>query len=116
MRHKPKHSRASMQGAGFEGLRRPAHAVTADPAAQAPNNSYEPPLWYATKKYTCRDCGISCTWTAEEQKRDFEVKKMSIYKIRVRCGPCEMGRRRLKMEQKRHMAEMAERKAERRSS
>ena len=87
----------------------PAGAIRADLSKQAPNNSYGPPMWYADKQVKCRDCGQEFTWTAKAQQRWFEVLKMPIWAVAVRCVPCGRKVRLKKEAQKKHMAEMAKR-------
>ena len=85
----------------------PPGAIKADPAKQAPNNSYGPPMWYTDKKVRCRDCGQEFIWKAKAQQRWFEVLKMPIWAIAVRCVPCGRKVRLAKEAQKRHMAQLA---------
>jgi hypothetical protein len=87
----------------------PTGAIKADLSKQAPNNSYGPPMWYADKKVKCKDCGQEYTWTAKAQQRWFEVLKMPIWAVAVRCAPCGRKARLKKEAQKSHMAEMAKR-------
>jgi len=63
-------------------------AIPADPAKQAPNNSYSPPEYYEDIAFTCRDCGAEEVWTAEQQQWYYEVAKGPIYATAVRCREC----------------------------
>lgn len=67
--------------------------IPADVAAQAPNNSYGPPLFYEDCEFTCVGCGCQEVWTAEQQKWWYEVAKGSIYSRAVRCRACRQARR-----------------------
>jgi endogenous inhibitor of DNA gyrase (YacG/DUF329 family) len=84
----------------------PPGAIKADLSKQAPNNSYGPPMWYTDRKVKCRDCGQEFTWKAKAQRRWFEVLKMPIYAIAVRCVSCGRRVRLAKEAQKQHMAEI----------
>ncbi len=87
----------------------PPGAIKADLSKQAPHNSYGPPMWYANKNVKCRDCGQEFVWTAKAQRRWFEILKMPIWAVAVRCPPCGRTARLKKEAQKKHMAEMAKR-------
>jgi endogenous inhibitor of DNA gyrase (YacG/DUF329 family) len=89
--------------------RMPRGAIKANLSNQAPNNSYGPPMWYDDRKVKCKDCGQEFTWSAKAQQRWFEVLKMPIYAIAVRCVPCGRKVRLAKDAQKKHMADMARR-------
>lgn len=43
---------------------------------------------YEDIAYTCSRCKVACTFTAEDQKYTFEVKKASIDQRRHLCGAC----------------------------
>ena len=70
------------------GVVMPEGAVAANLAAQAPNNSYGPPLYYVDQPFTCVDCGVEQLWTATQQKWYYEVAKGPIYAIAKRCRAC----------------------------
>ena len=72
----------------------PAGAILADLSAQAPNNSYCPPLYYKDHHFRCADCGVEQVWTAEQQWQYFEVWKKNINHQVVRCGHCQGDRKR----------------------
>ena len=84
--------------------------IKADPKKQRANNSYDPPLYYEDRKFTCKDCGAKEVWTAEQQRWWYEVWRGPIYAVAVRCRPCRQKLRRAKLQQKKHMEEMATRK------
>lgn len=71
----------------------PEGAIAADLSAQAPNNSYDPPLYYRDYSFTCVDCGSAEVWTAGQQKWYYEVAKGSIYGRAIRCRDCRKKRR-----------------------
>lgn len=99
----------------FCGQRMPPGAIKADLAQQAPHNSYGPPMWYADRQVKCRDCGQEFVWSAKAQKRWFEELKRPIWAIAVRCVACGRKARLAKEAQKKHMVEMAKRKAPKKS-
>lgn len=62
--------------------------IPADLAQQAPNNSYDPLLYYEDYRFHCVDCGTEQVWTAEQQKWWYEVAKGPIYSRAIRCRSC----------------------------
>lgn len=86
---------------------RTVHRIKADLARQTPNNSYSPPLYYEDVGFTCRDCGVKCLWTAEQQRLWYEEWGGPVQSRAVRCQACRARVRREKLEQKKHMQEMA---------
>ncbi|HYG33937.1 MAG TPA: zinc-ribbon domain containing protein [Clostridia bacterium] len=91
------------------------HRIKADLSKQAPNNSYSPKLYYEDRKFTCRDCGAECVWTAEQQRLWYEEWGGPVQSTAVRCRACRERVRREKMEQKKHMREMALKKGAKRA-
>src|SRR6478672_4107211 len=89
---------------------RSGHRIKADLSKQTPNNSYSPPLYYEDIRFTCRDCGAECVWTAEQQRLWYEKWGGAIQSTAVRCRACRQRVRREKTEQKKHMQETALRK------
>src|SRR5258708_5949205 len=67
--------------------------IPANLSQQAPNNSYDPPLFYEDREFACVDCGKHQVWTAEQQKWWYEVAKGSIYSGAIRCRDCRAARR-----------------------
>ena len=90
----------------------PRGAVVADRSILAANNNTYGPLppYYKNITFTCRDCGNKEIWTAEQQKWWYEVVKANINSKAVRCHTCRAKIRAEKMQQKKHMKEMAKRK------
>ena len=84
------------------------HRIKADPSKQARNNSYSPPLYYEDLSFKCRDCGAECVWTAEQQRLWYEEWGGSVQSTAVRCRACRQRVRREKIEQKKHMQEVAQ--------
>lgn len=74
------------------------------------NNTYGLlPLFYVDKAYTCRDCGAEEIWIAKQQKWWYETAKGHIDSTAVRCRRCRNSIEEQKLEQKKHMEEMAQR-------
>src|SRR5256885_14934771 len=90
--------------------RRDGRRVKADLGKQTPNNSYSPPLYYEDKRFTCRDCGAECVWTAEQQQLWYERWGGPVQSTAVRCRDCRQRLRHQKLEQKEHMPGMAVKK------
>ncbi len=85
----------------------PQGAILADFEALKHNNTYFCPTYYVDVPYTCRDCGAAEIWTAKQQKWWYEVAKGNINSQAVRCDGCRKKIRDEKVQQKKHMAEMA---------
>lgn len=66
----------------------PEGAIAADLTKQAPNGSYDPPLYYADFSFTCIDCGSQEVWTSAQQQWYYEVAKGPIYAKAIRCREC----------------------------
>lgn len=62
--------------------------IPANPAAQAPNSSWSPPLYYEDIRFKCVDCGTEEVWTAQQQQWWHEVAKGTIYSTAIRCRAC----------------------------
>lgn len=90
--------------------------IKADVSKQTPNNSYSPPLYYEDLRFTCRDCGAECIWTAEQQRLWYEEWGGLVQSTAIRCRACRQRVRREKLEQKEHMRLMALRKGRERGS
>jgi hypothetical protein len=90
--------------------------IKADLSKQTHNNSYSPPLYYEDTRFTCRDCGAECVWTAEQQRLWYEQWGGPIQSTAVRCRACRQRVRREKIEQKKHMQELALKKKVRRAA
>ncbi len=86
---------------------RSGRSIKADLSKQTPNNSYSPPLYYEDISFRCRDCGAECVWTKEQQRLWFERWGGPVQSTAVRCRACRQRVRREKVEQKKHMQEMA---------
>lgn len=43
---------------------------------------------YTDELYQCWRCGAACTFTAQDQKYTFEIKKANIYQRRNFCAAC----------------------------
>jgi len=90
--------------------------ISANISKQTPNNSYSPKLSYEDIRFTCCDCGIEGVWTAEQQRLYYEEWGGKIQATAIRCRACREKVRRAKVEQKKHMSEMAQKKSKGRAS
>jgi len=57
------------------------------------SNSYGVPEWQARGYYldlpfVCKDCGVHCVWTAQQQKWWYETARGYVDTTAVRCTPC----------------------------
>lgn len=85
--------------------------IRADVSKQTPHNSYSPKLHYEDIRFSCRDCGVDCVWTAEQQRLWYEQWGGKIQSTAIRCRACREKLRRQKLEQKTHMYEIAHKRA-----
>ena len=91
-------------------LNMPSGAIKADHSNLGHNNTYGLlPKFYVDKSYSCRDCGSSEIWTAKQQRWWYEAAKGHINSTAVRCRRCRNIIKEQKLEQKKHMEEMAQR-------
>ncbi|HEY1066192.1 MAG TPA: zinc-ribbon domain containing protein [Pirellulales bacterium] len=79
---------AARGNAGSHPMGIPRDAIPANLNAQAPNNSYGPPLYYRDRPFQCVDCGVTQVWTAKQQQWWYEVAKGPIYSLAKRCRAC----------------------------
>jgi hypothetical protein len=84
--------------------------INANVSKQLPNNSYSPNLFYEDIRFTCCDCGVESVWTAEQQRLWYEEWGGKIQSTAIRCRACREKIHRAKIEQKKHMSEMAQKK------
>lgn len=88
----------------------PEHAILADHDELIHNNTYGfLPLFYVDKAFVCRGCGDREVWKAKQQKWWYEVAKGHIDSRAVQCLVCRKYDQAKREEQKRHMAEVANR-------
>lgn len=65
----------------------PPHAIPVDPDL-VNFGGWDPPLFYQDRWFSCRDCGVSTAWSAEDQRWYYETTKAPYFKIAVRCREC----------------------------
>lgn len=87
MSRKRKQRRRERKAAG----QRPT-VIPADRSQQAPHNSYSPVFEYRDAEFTCVDCGVVETWTAQQQKWWYETAKGPIQSRAIRCRECRRKR------------------------
>lgn len=66
----------------------PAGAVLADRALHAHIHSYRVVEYYVDQPFTCRDCGLTEVWKAEDRKRYVEFYKGHTSARAIRCRNC----------------------------
>lgn len=67
------------------------------------------PKYYYDVVYSCLDCRKEVIWSAEEQKYWYEELGKNTKSKAVRCQICRCHIQAIKEEQKRHMAQLANR-------
>lgn len=80
------------QGRLVEGIEIPQNALAANPDAQNHHGGYSGKFYYQDIHYTCAGCGKPGVWTAQQQKRYFEVQKGNIYNVPKWCYKCHSRR------------------------
>ncbi len=88
----------------------PQNAILANHEELKHNNTCGLPEYYVDVLYTCCDCGSKEIWTAKQQKWWYEIAKGNIDSCAIRCYGCRKKIRDVKIQQKRHMEEMAAKK------
>jgi len=76
------------QGRLVKGVEVPENALPADPDTQNHHGGYSAKFYYQDIHYTCAGCGKPEVWTAQQQKRYFEVQKGNIYNEPKWCHKC----------------------------
>ncbi len=70
----------------------PKDALPANPENQDHGGGYAAKLYYKDIHYTCAGCGKKEVWTAQQQKRYFEIQKGNIYNKPKWCHECHLKR------------------------
>ena len=85
---------ANLQKAGrlVKGIEIPQNALAANPDAQNHQGGYSAKFYYQDIHYTCAGCGRPGVWTAQQQKKYFEVQKGNIYNEPKWCYKCHSSR------------------------
>ena len=76
----------------------PPGCVPVDPDLIRYGWSYDGPLYYIDRPFTCRDCGVLEIWKAEDQQWYYEVVQASVHHTAVRCRSCRHSERERKAE------------------
>jgi hypothetical protein len=84
------------EGRLVQGVELPKNSLAADPDAQDHGGGYSAKFYYRDIHYTCAGCGKPGIWTAEQQKRYFEMQKGNIYNKPKWCYECHMRRKKNK--------------------
>jgi len=80
------------EGRLVQGVEIPKNALAADPDAQNHGAGYSAKFFYQDIHYTCAGCGKPGIWTAQQQKRYFEIQKGNIYNEPKWCHECHTSR------------------------
>jgi hypothetical protein len=80
------------EGRLVQGVEVPKYALAADPDAQNHGAGYSTKFFYQDIHYTCAGCGRPGIWTAQQQKRYYEVQKGNIYNAPKWCYECHSSR------------------------
>ena len=82
----------SKEGRIVQGVEIPRGALPADPDSQNHGGGYAVKFSYQDTDYVCAGCGKKNVWTAQQQKRYFEVQKGNIYNKPKWCHECHAKR------------------------
>ena len=80
------------QGRLVKGIEIPEHSLATNPDAQEHHGGYSAKFYYQDTHYTCAGCGKPEVWTAQQQKRYFEVQKGNTYNESKWCYRCHSKR------------------------
>ena len=80
------------EGRLVKGIEIPKNALAANPDAQNHQGGYSEKFFYQDIHYTCAGCGRPGVWTAQQQKKYFEVQKGNIYNAPKWCYKCHSSR------------------------
>ena len=71
----------------------PTGAILADISKLDHINTYgDLPSYYVDYDFVCKDCGVTETWKAEQQKWYYEESKGHIWAVAIRCHDCRKKR------------------------
>ena len=92
-KRKEKHiKKLTKEGRMIKGVEIPKGALPANPDQQNNYDSYATKFFYKDIVYTCAGCNKEEIWTAEQQKKYFEVQKGNIYNEPKWCYDCHAKR------------------------
>jgi hypothetical protein len=74
----------------------PDEAIPVDPDLVNFGGSYQRPIFYSDRTFTCEDCDTYCVWKAEDQRWYFETSRAPFYVTAKRCLDCRRKERRRK--------------------
>ena len=80
------------EGRLVKGVEIPENALAANPDAQNNQGGCSTKFYYQDIHYTCAGCGRPGVWTAQQQKKYFEVQKGNIYNEPKWCYKCHSSR------------------------
>ena len=85
-------AKLAKEGRVVQGVEIPEGALPADPSRQAHSAGYSVKFYYQDVHYACAGCGKQEVWTAQQQKKYFEVQKGNIYNEAKWCHACHVKR------------------------
>ena len=85
-------SELKKEGRIVKGVEIPKGALSANPDNQDHGRGNAVKFYYKDIPYTCAGCGKKGVWTAEQQKKYFEVQKGNIYNAPKWCNECHSRR------------------------
>ena len=80
------------EGLIVKGVEIPKDSLPADPNSQAAGAGYAVKFYYKDIPYTCAGCGKEDVWTAQQQKKYYEIQKGNIYNEPKWCHECHLKR------------------------
>ena len=80
------------EGRLVKGVEIPENSLPANPDAQEHHGGYSAKFCYQDIHYACAGCGKSEVWTAQQQKKYFEIQKGNIYNRPKWCYDCHAKR------------------------
>ena len=92
MREAKRIANLKKEGRIVKGVEIPKGALPANPDNQDHGQGNAFKFYYKDIFYTCAGCGKKEVWTAEQQKKYFEMQKGNIYNIPKWCYECHCRR------------------------
>jgi hypothetical protein len=91
-REKKRIKNLEKEGRIIKGVEIPKDVLPSDPDSQKHGGGYSAKFFYKDIHYTCEGCGKKEVWTAQQQKKYFEIQKGNIYNEPKWCYDCHSKR------------------------
>jgi hypothetical protein len=91
-REQKRRAKLQKEGRLVKGVEIPKNTLAADPDAQNHGGGYSVKFHYQDIHYACAGCGRPGIWTAQQQKKYFEIQKGNIYNEPKWCYECHTSR------------------------